>query len=383
MKKIDGYKNQNLKYYNKMQDFFSRILSYLQRVSSESLDSSLRCSIGDDASKRYLQALCSLDHRLNPSIFDRDFFQQFHQSGLMTLTVVAFSPKQFTCKYRIFSLVDSSCVHLLERIYGMIEMPLKRGLVPAGVRLPYGYITTPPVTSSVNAIWADTFPLCDGNCRRNPCKSHPASTQRYLEIGQVMWGRFFDTVSSRFFFMFCADFVGFVAQVYANPAILADCPFSSLRNPGNQFEMVIPFLPVEIVNASFMKMNSLMKYFEEFKREDGKSFLLPKTLTFIFKEPMHFEGQELKKRIIDLGRSGGFLRKLCDNFFKRSPTSQSNKFCRLILTRVLNRPDRAKMHYFVRKTIEFCDSLIRIGHQLNDGAIISLLEESKRMLQAI
>lgn len=359
-------------------DFLSR---YLQCVSSESLGSSLmNCMEGARNLMLYLQAFERLDKCFDPSIFDGDFFQQFHESGLMTFTFVAFSPKQFTCKYRIFRKIDSSCVHLLERIYVMIEMPLKRGLVPAGVRLANRYITTPPLTSSVNGTWADTFPLCDGNCR-NPCRSHLVSTQRYLEIGKEMWGRFFDTVSSRFFFMFCADFVGFVAQVYANPAILADCPFSSLRNPGNQFAMVIPFLPVEITNASFM--NSLMKYFEEFKREDGKSFLLPKTLTFIFKKPMHFEGQELKKRIIDLGRSGGFLRKLCDNFFKRSPTSQSNKFCPLILTRVLNRPDRAKMHYFVRKTIEFCDSLIGIGNRLNDGAIISLLEKLKRMLQAI
>ena len=134
------------------------------------------------------------------------------------------------------------------------------------------------------------------------------------------------------------------------------------------------------MNASFMHF--LIEYFEEFEA-DGKRFLLPKSLTFIFKEPIHFKGQELRKRIIDLGRSGGFLRKLCGNFLKKSPISQSNKFCRLILTRVLNRPDRAKMHYFVRKTDKFCDSLIGIGNRLNDGAIISLLEELKRMLQEI
>jgi len=366
MKKIDNYKNQNLKYYNKMTSFFNFLTRYSEFVSSESLSSSLMiCMEGVPNLRLYLQVL--QDNGFDPSIFDGNFFQQFHQSGLMILTFVAFSPNQFTSKHQIFRLVDSSCVHLLERIYGIIEMPSKRGLVPAGVRLPYGYITTPPVTSSVNGTWADTFPLCDGNCKRSPCKSHPASLE-YLEIGKEMWERFFDTVSCRVFFIFCADFVGFVAQVYANPAILADCPFSSLRNPGNQFSMVIPILPVEITNASFM--NSLMEYFEEFEA-DGKSFLLPKPLTLVFKQPIHFVGQELIKRINHLGRSGGFLRKLCGNFLKRAPTSQADRFCRLILTRVLNRPDRAKMHYFVRKTIEFCDSLIGIGNRLNDGAIIS------------
>jgi hypothetical protein len=41
------------------------------------------------------------------------------------------------------------------------------------------------------------------------------------------------------------------------------------------------------------------------------------------------------------------------------------------------------MHYFLRKTDEFCNSLIRTAKQLNDSAIISLLEQSKGMLHAI
>jgi len=293
MKKIYGYKNQNLKYYNKMKNSLE---SYSNSVSNQSLGSSLiNCMEGEHNLMLYLLALKHLDNGFDPSIFDTNLYEQSHESGLMKLKFLAFSPQQFTCKYRIFRLVDSSRVHILEWIYNMIEMPLKRGLVPAGVRLPYGYITTPPVTSSDHTFWADTFPLCDDYCKRKPCRSHPASPQRYLEIGQVMWGRFFGTICSRFFLMFCSDFVGCIAQIYSNPTILADYPFSSqnsknpfVKNPGKEFEMVIPFLTVQIMNASFM--NSLIKYFEDFEREDGKKFLLPKPLTLIFKPPIHFVG---------------------------------------------------------------------------------------------
>ena len=364
---------------------------YSERVSSESLGSILiNFMEGESNLRLYIQALQHQDNGFDPSIFDGNFFQQFHVSGLMTLKFLSFAPQQFTCKHQLFHSVDSSCVHLLERIYSMIEVPSKRGLVPAGVRLPYGYITTPLVTSSVGTFWADTFPLCDDNCKRKPCKFHPASPQIYLELGQEMWRRIFDTICSRFFRMFCSDFVGIVAQIGANPAILADYPFSSqnssnpfVKNPGKEFGMVIPFLPVQIMNASFM--NSLMRYFEEFERRDGKNFLLPKPLSLIFKSPIHFVDEEQRKRLNDLGSSGGFLRKLCGNFLKKLPTTKthSSVFCQVIMTRVLNRPNRAKMHYFVRKTYEFCNSLIRTAKQLNDRAIISLLKQSKGMLHAI
>jgi len=388
MKKIDGYNNQKLAYYNKMRE---SLRVYSERVSDKSLDLTLRNFMGGESNLRlYIEALQHIDNGFDLSIFDGNFFQQFHVSGLMSLKFVALFPGQLTCKHQIFRSVDSSCVHLLELIYRMIEVPSKRGLVPAGVRLPYGYITTPSVTSSDGTFWADTFPLCDGNCKRKPCKFHPASPQSYMEIGQEMWRRIFDTICSRFFLMFCSDFVGIVAQVCANPAILADYPFSSqnssnpfVRNPGKEFGMVIPFLPVQIMNASFM--SSLMRYFEEFERRDGKNFLLPKPLSLIFKSPIHFVDEGQRKRLNDLGSSGGFLRKLCGNFLKKLSTTKthSSVFCQVIMTRVLNRPNRAKMHYFVRKTYEFCNSLIRTAQQLNDSAVISLLEQSKGMLHAI
>lgn len=385
MKKIDCYKNQKLAYYNKMQE---SLKVYSECVSDESLDSTLINFMGGESNLRlYIEALQHQDNGFDPSIFDGNFFQQFHVSGLMSLKFVALFPGQFTCKHQIFRSVDSYCVHLLERIYSMIEVPSKRGLVPAGVRLPYGYIITPPVTSSDGTFWADTFPLCDGNCKRKPCKFHPASPQIYLEIGQEMWRRIFDTICSRFFLMFCSEFVGIVAQIGANPAILADYPFSSqnssnpfVKNPGKEFGMVIPFLPVQIMNASFM--NSLMRYFEEFERRDGKNFLLPKPLSLIFKSPIHFVDEGQRKRLNDLGSSGGFLRKLCGNFLKKLPTTKthSSVFCQVIMTRVLNRPNRAKMHYFVRKTYEFCKDLKDLASQLNDGAIISLLKKLMEIL---
>lgn len=331
----------------------------------------------------YIEALGVVTPGFCSDSFTGDFFKLFGESGRVKVGFVGLGTScfsSFTCKLHFLRLGSSSHPHFLATVSDMIRPLSISGLIPAGVTLPLGFArTTPMVTSSSNTFWADTFPLCDGNCR-TICRNHPESQEQYIEIGQKMWGRFFNIISSRFLFMFIAQFVEFVSQICVNPAILADLPIISRRYPfgmyhHRMFELEIPFLPPKIRDSAVM--SGLTSFFRALETVDGKKILVPEPIIFVIKPDLLFTSGQ-KKRINDLGICG-FLRKLCARLFQESPSTTEHLY---VLRRVLNGPYAPKVNYFVRKTKSFCEALKVIARQSNDGGLlVRLLEMLDQMLQ--
>ena len=316
--------------------------------------------------------------------FTGDFFELFGKSGKVNVGFVGLSKScfsSFTCKLQILRLGgDSSHPHFLDTISDMVRPLSIRGLIPAGVTLPLGFArTTPMVTSSKKTFWADIFPLCNGDCR-TICRKHPESKQKYIELGQEMWERFFNIISSRFLFMFIAQFVKFVSQICVNPAILADLPIISRRYPLGMFhhrvfEVEIPFLPPKIRDSAVM--SGLTSFFSELETVDGEKILVPESIIIVINPDRLFTSGQ-RKRINNLG-TGGFLQKLCEKLFQKSASTTESLF---VMRRVLNGPYAPKLNYFVRKTKSFCEALKVIARQSNDGGLlVRLLQMLEEMLQ--
>ena len=290
----------------------------------------------------------------------------------------------FTCKLQnVCSSDSSSCPHFLATISEIIKTVTTLGLIPAGVRLPLGYERTAPmVESSDNTFWADTFHLCDDTCQKQPCKIHPASLQRYREMGEDIWNRIFNKISLRILLNFIAEFVEFVSQICVNPAIIADLPIFS-KNPRYPFGMVsrrlfevrIPFLPPQIMHSRVM--SNLTSFFKKIITLDGTEIMVPRPIIFVIKPDLLITIFGQRKRIKKLG-TGGFLRKLCKRL---SQESESTTIQRLVMRRVLNKPDGPKKNYFVIDTKTFCEALRVIARQSNDGGIlVKLLQMLEQML---
>ena len=357
---------------------------FYKKCANEPLDETLYfCMDNLTYPGLYIEALGVVTPGFCSESFKGDFFKLFGKSGKVKVGFVGLGTScfsSFTWKPHIVCVGGSSHPHFLTTVSDMIRPLSIRGLIPAGVTLPLGFArTTPMVTSSNKTFWADTFPLCDGNCR-TICRKHPDSHEQYIEIGQEMWGRFFNIISSRFLFMFIAQFVEFVSQICVNPAILADLPIISRRYlfgmvTRRMFEDEIPFLPPKIRDSAVM--SGLTSFFRELETVDGEKILVPESIIIVIKPDLLFTSGQ-RKRINDLG-TGGFLRKLCARLFQESPSTTEHLY---VLRRVLNKPYAPKLQYFVRKTRSFCGALKDISQQSNDGGLlVRLLQMLEEMLE--